>query len=535
MWRQRTLASQIMIGMLGILLATVTLGGLLDIQLTRRSMDQQYEARASAIASVVAGMSEIRDALSRADQSGTVQRLAGQLAGSAGAAYVVVTDRYGVRYSHPNPALIGKKLEEPVAVLDGRSHVGIDHGSLGRSANGKAPVLSADGRVIGQVSVGILETQVAQQVNDEIAAIALYSALALAVGAGVAYLLSRAIKRVTFGLELREIAALLQEREAMLHGIQEGVIGFDTRNRVTLMNNEARRLLQITGGGAGSPISEMVPAGRLRDVLTGTVSGVDQSVLTKDALLLVNRRPVSIAGRDVGSVVTLRDRTEMEVLIRRMNAVTGLTSALRAQEHEFTNRLHVIAGLLDLGEISEARAYLASIAEELSVSAEGLRARISPPAIAALLRAKIAVAAERSVDLMITEDSHLEASPDEQVVLLAVIGNLIDNAIDATAGVADPRTVTVRLEQADNIRITVTDTGPGVAPEAIEDIFTDGYTTKAPRGDLRRGVGLALVDRLVSRAHGQVSVEPGPGGHFVVVLPRAQAPIQTPVAAVTPA
>jgi two-component system CitB family sensor kinase len=237
----------------------------------------------------------------------------------------------------------------------------------------------------------------------------------------------------------------------------------------------------------------------------------------------------------VGSVVTLRDRTEMEVLIRRMNAVTGLISALRAQEHEFTNRLHVIAGLLDLGETTEARAYLASIAEELSVSAESLRARISPPAIAALLRAKIAVAAERNVDLVITEDSHLDSTPDEQVVLLAVIGNLIDNAIDATAGSPDPRTVTVRLEQADHIRITVTDTGPGVSPDAIEDIFTDGYTTKPPRGDLRRGVGLALVDRLVSRAHGWVSVEPGPGGHFQVVLPRAQTSIQTPAAAVTPA
>jgi two-component system CitB family sensor kinase len=527
MWRQRTLASQIMVATLGILLATVALGGILDIQLTRRSMDQQYEARASAIASLVAGLPEIRDALNRADRSGTVQQLASQFAKSAGAAYVVVTDRTGLRYSHPNPALIGKRLEEPVAVLDGRSHVGIDHGSLGRSANGKAPVLLPGGAVIGQVSVGILETQVSREVNDDIAAIALYSALALGVGACVAYLLSRAIKRVTFGLELREIAALLQEREAMLHGIQEGVIGFDTRHRVTLINTEARRLLHIRGGGTGSPIGELVPPGRLRDVLTGTVSGVDQSVITKDAMLLVNRRPVSIAGRNVGSVVTLRDRTEMEALIRRMNAVSGLISALRAQEHEFTNRLHVIAGLLDLGETAEARAYLASIAEELSLSAESLRARISPPAIAALLRAKIAVAAERDVDLIITEDSHLDATTEEQLMLLAVIGNLIDNAIDAAAGDAldaagtDRRVVTVRLEQADGIRILVTDSGPGVAPEALEDIFTDGYTTKPARGDARRGVGLALVDRLVSRARGSITVQPGPGGHFEVVLPRA--------------
>jgi len=519
----RALASQILLAVLAILLATVVIGGVLDVQLTRQSLDQQYEQRARVAAVAVADMPQLAQALTTRDPAHTIQPLATQIARSTGAAYVVVTDRSGIRYSHPNPALIGQRLEEPVAVLDGHDHVGIDHGSLGRSANGKAPVFDSSGRVVGQVSVGILETEVAARVAKDVQAIVAYSALALAVGAAVALLLARRIKRVTFGLELREIAALVQEREAMLHGIREGVIGFDARGRVSLINGEARRLLGITGTATGQRLDELIPAGRLQDVLAGRVPGADQSVLTSEALLVVNRRPVIVAGRDVGSIVTLRDRTELEAMIRRMHAVTGLANALRAQEHEFTNRLHVIAGLLDLDEAEEARRYLDTITGQQFVSAEDLRARIRPPVVAALLLAKLAVASERGVSLTITEDSHLEAADSDGQMLMTIIGNLVDNAVDATAGQPEPRTVQVRLTDEDGLRIVVTDNGPGVPPEHLTDIFTDGFSTKHDRGELRRGIGLALVHRLVHRAGGRIEAMPGPGGQFVVWLPRRPA------------
>jgi two-component system CitB family sensor kinase len=519
MWRLRTLASQILLGVLGILLATVIIGGLLDIHLTRRSLDQQYEERARVAAVVVADIPEVESAVVAGDPRRILPGLAAHIATTSGATYVVVTNRDGVRFSHPNSRLIGRRLEEPLAVLDGQDHVGIDHGSLGRSANGKAPIFDAAGKVVGQVSVGILETEVASQVAEQAKAIMLYSALALALGAGVSLLMARAVKRVTFGLELREIASLLQEREAMLHGIREGVIGADSRGRVTLVNNEARRLLGITNNATGKLLTESIEPGRLRDVLTGSLPGADQTVITSDALLVVNRRPVVIGGRDVGSVVTLRDRTELEALVRRMNAVTGLANALRAQEHEFTNRLHVIAGLLDLGEADEARQYLDLIIEDHLVSAEDLRSRISPPVVAALLLAKLAVAAERGIQLQISEDAHLEAPDADPLTLMTVIANLVDNAMDAVAAQPEPREVLVSLSDDEELRIRVSDNGPGVPAESVADIFTDGYSTKPPRGDLRRGIGLALVQRLVHRAGGSITVGASPGGCFEVVLP----------------
>ena len=530
MWRTRTLASQILVGVLGILIVTTSVGGILYVTLSGRTLDQQYEQRALGIADTVAQMPEIRDALRRQDPGGEIQVRAEQVRKSSHAAYVVVTDWTGLRYSHPNPALIGKRLEEPVVVLDGHDHIGIDNGSLGRSANGKAPIFGSDGSVIGEVSVGILETEVAGRLHHELAVIAAYSALALGLGALASWLLARKIKRVTFGLELSEIASLLQEREAMLHGIREGVIGFDSKGRISVINAEAQRLLRIGPGLTGKPIEQVVPAGRLRDLLAGTIEGADQVALTDDFLLVVNRMPVVLGGRDVGSVVTLRDRTEMEALIRELRSNIGLTAALRAQEHQYANRLHVMSGLLELGEQEEAASYLAEISRDSIAVAEDLRSRVAPPMVAALLLGKITIAAEQGVELTVTDDSHLDQPAVETEALLTIIGNLVDNAIEALAGQPAPREMTVRIDDADDVHITVLDTGPGVPATDLDTIFLDGYSTKEPRGGMRRGLGLALVQRIVRRAGGTITVAPGPGGRFDVRLP-TPAPRREPATA----
>ena len=533
MWRSRTLASQILVGVLVILVVTITLGGLLHVELARRSLDQQYETRAVDIAASVAQIPEVRSGVLHPDPQHIIQNLASQVQRSTGADYIVVADRSGVRLSHPNPLLIGLRLEEPVAALDGRTHTGIDYGSLGRSANGKAPIFDSNGAVIGQVSVGILERTVASQLRHEAIVIALYTALILAFGWAASWLLARKIKRVTFGLEVSEIASVLQEREAMLHGIREGVLGFDDRGCVNLINNEARRLLGITSTAIGQHLDELVAPGRLHDMLAGDISGADQVALTAEYLLVVNRMPVLVGGRQVGYVVTLRDRTELEALIRELHAVTGLTEALRAQEHEFANRIHVIAGLLEHYGPDEAAGYLAEISQTSLGQGEELRARIAPPWIAALLVAKVTTAAESGVQVIIDDTSHLDEPSVDPQVLITIIGNLINNAVDAVTGQPPPRRVNVHISDDDGqVYISVTDTGPGIAPDVVKEIFVDGYSTKTPRGGMRRGLGLALVHRLVHRSGGSVTVCPGPGGaRFEVRLPIPDP--TTPVPALT--
>jgi two-component system CitB family sensor kinase len=362
--------------------------------------------------------------------------------------------------------------------------------------------------------------------------IVLYSALALGVGVLVTLAMTRALRRATFGLAPSEIGSLLQDREAMLHGIREGVIGFDAKQRITLINDEARRLMRLSGTVIGRSVDEVFPPGRLRDVLAGDADGPDQAILTDDALLVVNRNPVVVAGRDVGSVVTLRDRTELESLMRELHTMTGLASALRAQEHEFTNRLHVIAGLIDLGEYDEVGRFVTSVAQNHLASAEDLRARIAPPVVAALLLAKLSVAAEREIDLVISAASHLDVPDSEAQNLMTIIGNLIDNAIEAVAPQPAPRTITVHLQGDGEILIVVSDNGPGIPSDVIDAIFEDGYSTKSPRGQSRRGLGLALVQRLVHRAGGTVTVSSEHGARFEVRMPLPGRPaVREPIAA----
>jgi len=521
--RPRPMSAVIARYMLAILVVTMLLGLALYSQVTRRILDQHAEQKSLVLAESVAANSSVRAAMAAGDGDHAVRGIAESIRAATGASYVVVIDRAGRRHSHPTEALIGEPIDEPVVALDGRNHVQVDHGILGPSANAKAPLRGPDGALIGEVSVGFTERDVSRALWAELPVLVLYTGAALLVGILASLVLARRLKRRTFGLELHDLASLLQEREAMLYGIREGVIAFDSAGRLTMANEEARRLLVLRRTAIGDPVEELVPPGRLRDLLSGDLGGQDQIVLTDTHLLVVNRMPVRVAGRDVGAVVTLRDRTELEALLRELDSVNGLTDALRAQQHEFSNRLHVLSVLVSLGESEEAMEYLSEISATSAGPAEDLRSRIAPTALAALLLAKITIAVERGILLEVTDDSRLDHPGPGPQALLTVVGNLIDNAMDAVAESAPPRTISVHLAYDDvarNILVRVTDSGPGVPPQLSEQVFQDGYTTKAPRAGVQRGLGLALVHRLVNQLGGHIEVSSGSGGAtFTATLP----------------
>jgi two-component system CitB family sensor kinase len=465
-------------------------------------------------------MPAVQAGLEHGRPGGIVQQLAEQVRKDTHATYIVVIGRSGVRYSHPNPSLIGQRVSEAVVALDGRNHLDVDHGNLGISARARVPVRGGGGTPIGEVSAGILERQVSDQLLGELPSLALYFACALGIGVVASLLLARRLKRSTFGLELEEIAALVQEREAMLHGIREGVITLDRSGRVTLINDEARRLVPLGDTALDRPIGELIPPGRLRDLLTGELAGEDSVVVTDEHILVVNRMPVARQGRELGAVITLRDRTELEGLLRELDSVDALTDALRAQQHEFSNRMHTVAGLIELGDEGAATRYALDAAGGSAGLAESLRERIEPPEVAALLLAKTTIAAERGVRLEVTPDSQLVGPGADAATLQSIIGNLVDNAIEAAADGPPPAQVTVRvLTEAGTITIEVTDTGGGVPPELTERIFVDGFTTKVSDRHRHRGIGLALVHRLVRRAGGTIEMASSGPTVFTVRLP----------------
>jgi two-component system CitB family sensor kinase len=221
----------------------------------------------------------------------------------------------------------------------------------------------------------------------------------------------------------------------------------------------------------------------------------------------------------LGAVVTLRDRTELEALIRELDSVDALTDALRAQQHEFSNRMHTLAGLIELGDHTAAANYALDVSRASGGLAEAIRAQVESPEIAAMLLAKITIAAERSVALVLTEDSHLSADGLETGAVLTIVGNLIDNAIDAAAAGPRPARIAVRLVSEAVVTIEVRDTGAGIPADVASQIFTDGFSTKPLAPDRQRGIGLALVHRLVRQLGGTIEFDSGEGTVFTVTLP----------------
>src|SRR5437868_11749017 len=354
-----SLASRILAFQLAIILGALVVGVLVTIGIEQIGLDSQYMKRALNLAQVVASMPSVRDSLTDSDPSRTLQPLAEGMRKASGASFIVIAGPDGTRYSHPNPAMIGKPIDEdPAAILKGQTFKGIQRGTLGTSARGKAPIFDGTGRVVGIVSVGFLETGLSRQLLSDLSPyipqVAVYLLVAVGLGVIGSLLLARHLKRQTFGLEPEEISTLLEQREASLHGIREGTVAADLEGRITLMNDEARRLLRLPEKLEGKRLIDVLPPGRVRDVLSGEVTGADEVVLAADRVLVVSRMPVVVRGRTIGYVATFRDRTELEGRLRELDSARSVSEALRAQVHDFSNRLHTIAGLVELGRYEEA-------------------------------------------------------------------------------------------------------------------------------------------------------------------------------------
>ena len=498
----RKLSTQILVLQLAIIVIVVSGSFVIAFMRARHNLDRQAAQESLAIARVVASTPEITNAFNAPHPATVIDPIAERMRRSTGAAFIVIANRQGIRYSHPNPAEIGKSLlhdpGEPVtSVLAGQTQVGVQTGSLGRSMRAKVPLRDAKGRIIGLVSVGVLEKAVGEELVDELPSIVIPLLLVLFLGTVGVLLLARRVRRQTFGLEASEIATLVEQREAMLHAVREGAITVDASGRITLLNDEAQRLLGLDDSALGQPLADVVPDGRVREVLTGQVEGADQVILAGDRVLVANRIPVEVRGRPIGAVVTLRDRTELDALVGELNEARDLADALRAQEHDFQHRLHVISGLIELGRHDDAVQEInraSSLHQELAGS---LVDGSSDPTLAALLLGKASLASERGVKLHISAFQDVSGELADVQALAAMLGNLIDNAIDSAA-------------QA----------GAGISPALSEEIFRDGYTTKVARqGGRRRGLGLALVSQEVRRRHGRITVENVDGALFTVTIP----------------
>ncbi|MGO4663019.1 ATP-binding protein [Terrabacter sp. 2TAF16] len=409
------------------------------------------------------------------------------------------------------------------------------------------------GAQLGTVMVAVRMPSALDRLQGASSYLPTYLGIALVLGGVGSWLLARRIKRQTLGLEPAEITGLAESREAMLFGLAEGVVALDTNERITLVNNVAQRLLDLPEHAVGMRLDDLPIGPRLRDVLRGvtdesessdavvgaedggeaddaTGAGAgdgartrprDQVVLRRGRVLVMNRMEVSKDGRPLGSVTTLRDRTELADLEREIGSFRSTTELLRAQAHEFANQLHTISGLIQLGEYDEVVGYVDAVSEHRAQLDLTVSRRIRDTAVTALVMAKAAQATERRVELRVSDDTSLgRVGSRDSADVAAVVGNLVDNAIDAAASAkgADKWVELTIRQDASSLEVSVVDSGPGIAPEVVTEVFTHGYTTKAARAG-ERGIGLALTRLICQRRGGEVEVENTPtGAKFVARL-----------------
>ena len=520
--RRIPLTVQLLAMQIAIVLAVLVAAGMLAFHLQSQQIRDTYAGRVLEMARSLARQPDVRAAYASADPAPALQPLAELVRTSAGAEFVVFTDTSGVRFSHPDPDKIGRRVStDPSIALGGAEFVGTETGTLGVSLRAKVPVRDAAGEVQGQVSVGILESELSTDLSGVLPRLIAWLTGAAFVGVLGAVAVTRLVRRRIHGLEPEEIAELLQAREAMLHGVREGVVAVDDRGRLALVNDEAIRLLGLAEDPTRRLAEDVLEQGDLLPLLQVDGDVSDRLVLVGERILVVNSTQARVDGRVVGRVLVLRDRTELSEALRELEGQRTITDALRAQAHEFSNNLHVLSGMIELGRSDDAVGFIERVGGGTGpVNGASVR-HVEDPALAALLLAKTAIAREKGMTLRLDPASTVDEGAGDDIV--TVVANLVDNALEACApgGVVE---LLVRHRRDDDVLVRVRDDGPGVPAELREQIFELGVSTKPVSNPAQgRGIGLALVGRIVARRGGTVTVQDRPegGAEFTATLPPA--------------
>ena len=557
------------LSLLAIVLVAVTA---ISLEQTRNIFSSGQQRRMLAVAEYSAANPLLRSILSSDPRPARLASPVESLRTTTGVDELIVTDAAGRILASPaDPRMLGRAL-----ALDG-SRTDSDGAWAGVAQLGgvdhvvaRVPVLNNKGQLVGTVISGRRFPTMAGLFADAAPNLLTYLGVAGILGAAGSWWLAARVKRQTLGLEPDQIARLVEHREAMLHGIREGVVSVDADGIITLVNDSARALLGLPGDAVGRPIDgvglgdEAVRALRSHESRDRNTDLVDTALVNGGVMLVLNQTTIHPPRSKPEVVTTLRDRTELVTLQHDLGSSLQASDTLRAQTHEFANRLHTISMLLQLGDGDAAVEYIDAVTRDRSDLDSTVLTRIAEPAVAALLIAKTSLARERGAELTLTADSALPRVDDVLAAdLVTVIGNLVDNALDAVTGAAtrlvsvDVRAVmgadalgsdalgsdalgSDALGSADNagpatstatstgtstapiteVLVIVRDTGPGVDTALLDRVFEVGVTSKTPsHNGADHGFGLAIVRIVATRRGGRVAYRNDHGAVFEAALP----------------
>ncbi|MGD6963538.1 ATP-binding protein [Fictibacillus phosphorivorans] len=514
--------TKIMILTLGIVLYAILIGGVVIIGKILDIQEEELGKRAMITSRTVAQLPEVKKYIQVNKGWNEIEPVVEKIRVINEADYVVVMDMDHIRYSHPVKDMIGtvsKGSDEGAAFAD-HTFISKAKGEMGTAVKAFVPIKNDELEQIGVVVVGHVIPgyyEVFHDLTDEMTLILL---LVLLFGVIGSYLLARHLKQQMFYLEPHEIVRMFEERTATFHSMHEGVIAIDNQEHITIFNDKAKSIFSVSGDVVGRQIREVIPDTRLPEIIELSRPVYNQEIRVSGKVIMSNRVPIKVKDQIVGAVAIFQDRTEVAKMAEELTGVKAFVEALRVQNHEHMNKLHTIAGLLQLGNMKKAMQYVFQISEEKGSLTRFLNQRIKNESLAGLLLSKVGRGKELGIKVVIDNESLLKTFPDQldQHDFVTIIGNLIENAYDALKGMRDGRIDVSIAQDSEICAILVEDNGCGMSQEVQQHMFERGYTTKGNNGS---GIGLYLIRQIVEKGNGEIEVtsHANQGTSFVIVFP----------------
>ena len=518
--------------MLGIFILIILIGGVFEItfkNIMESNLKHEKGTKALSVAQSISNMPEIQKAFYSTDPAAIIQPIAEKIRKQVGAEFIVIGNRKEIRYSHPDPNRLGQKMVggDNERVFRGESVISESIGTLGPSLRGKAPIFSEGGEVIGVVSVGYLQTDIDKEVSKIRRKIFMVTMIILLGGLLAALLISLNIKRAIFGLEPKEIAWMYQEKHAILESIHEGIIAVDTNGRITVVNETAHKFLNVPKEVLlrGKRIEDVLENTHLYEVVRTGLAEYDREFAIFGEVFLVNRIPIfNKKGEVIGAVASFRNKSELSNLIQELSHVKAYAEGLRAQTHEYSNRLYTLLGLIQLGSYKEAIDFISREVDVAQGFISFLMKEIPDPIIAGFILGKVSLSSELKINFTIDRESSFKDVPAEisRDTLVTIIGNLVNNAFDAVReNNKEEKKVSLFLtDLGKELIIEIEDNGKGIDTSLSEQIFQDGFSTKNRQSNA--GIGLSLVKEAIRSLGGYItfSSNEGEGTIFTVAIPK---------------
>lgn len=487
-----------------------------------RRVEEITRTRVLHVARALAATDDVLQGLATTDPARSLRDLAERERRRTDTDFVVVMTTEGVRFTHPTQAEVGGRYRGSIDAARAGGEIVEDYeGTLGRSTRAVVPVIQ-DGSVRGLVAVGVRRTRVEEALRALLGDVLTWTAaVAVLSGLGTWFLAAR-VRRQTLGLGAQDLRRLHDHHEAVLHAVREGLVIVDEAGHLQVLNAEAARLLGLSSADVGRRVEDLGLSPSLTAMLVCGGRHVDEQHASSGRVLLVSSSQVRRHGRPVGTLTTLRDRTELEELTDRLGVADSLSQALHAQAHEAANRLHTVITLIEMGQPHEAVQFGTADLQATARRRDAVVEAFPDPAVAALVLGKTAQAAELGIDLVLDPEANLPTGRLSSYDAVTIVGNLLDNAMESLRGVPAQLERTITIDAQDDgtdLVLTVADTGPGLAESTTREAFRRGWSTKDSTGPGGRGIGLALVQQTATRLGGGVDVTAGPGAVFTVRIP----------------